>query len=99
MDVEMQNIVQSCSAAASGDIESLEKLLRAGADLSLGDYDTRTPLHLASATGHMKVVRFLIERAGVNPSPADRWGATPLNDAKIPEIIDYLKCAGSIYGL
>lgn len=50
-------------------------------DLNLGDYDNRTPLHVACGAAKFEVVRFLLEVARVNPNPVDRWGATPLNDA------------------
>jgi glutaminase len=49
--------------------------------MNQGDYDARTPLHLASAHGHFYIVKFLVE-IGVKVNPVDRWGATPLNDAK-----------------
>ena len=54
-----------------------------------GDYDQRTPLHLASAFGHLDIVKYLIS-TGVKVSPVDRWGATPLNDAKTVEIQEFL---------
>ena len=38
-------------------------------------------LHLAASEGLIEVVRYLVEEAGVNPSPVDRWGGTPLDDA------------------
>ena len=53
------------------------------------DYDQRTPLHLASTFGHTQVVKYLIS-TGVKVSPVDRWGATPLNDAKTVEIQEFL---------
>lgn len=49
----MQDIVSACSAAAGGDLDTLEKLHTKGADLNRGDYDNRTPIHLASAIGHL----------------------------------------------
>jgi len=54
--------------------------------LTKGDYDARTPLHIAAACGKLNVVKYLIETSEVPHSPRDRWGATPLNDAKSPEI-------------
>jgi hypothetical protein len=35
---------------------------------------------------------------GVNVNPEDRWGATPLNDAKDPEIEKYLISVGAVKG-
>jgi glutaminase len=52
----------------------------------LGDYDKRTPIHLASAAGNLEIVKYLV-KSGVNISPRDRWGATPLNDAKDPAVV------------
>ena len=47
----------------------------------------------ASSEGHLEVVRFLIETACVKISVKDRWGATPIDNAKQfkqQEIVDYL---------
>lgn len=49
-------------------------------NLEEGDYDNRTPLHLASSGGHLECIKFLLS-IGVDVNPKDRWGATPLNDA------------------
>ena len=49
--------------------------------LNRADYDGRTPLHLAVCEGHLDVVRYLLEK-GVDHSPVDRWGSTPLDDAR-----------------
>ena len=43
-----------------------------GIDLNQGDYDNRTPLHLASAEGHIECVNFLLKLAKVFPKPLDR---------------------------
>lgn len=50
-----------------------------------GDYDGRTPLHVAAAGGSISVVKYLVTK-GVKKSPMDRWGSTPLNDAKTKQI-------------
>ncbi len=49
--------------------------------MDLGDYDGRTALHLASAEGHLRCVRFLLEDCKVRHDPRDRWGQTPLTEA------------------
>ena len=63
-----------------------------------GDYDQRTPLHLASTFGHPQVVKYLIS-TGVKVSPVDRWGSTPLNDAKTVVIQEFLKSKGGFKGI
>ncbi|HAV93399.1 MAG: hypothetical protein CMF52_01820 [Legionellales bacterium] len=67
-------------ASSTGDLKTLEKLVADQKDIETGDYDRRTPLHLASAEGHTDVVKFLLDH-GVEPSP-DRWGGYPISDAK-----------------
>lgn len=68
------------NAAATGNLDSVKSLAN-----ELGpnvmDYDKRTPLHLASSEGHLKIVEYLIEM-GADPSLHDRSGSTPINDAK-----------------
>jgi glutaminase len=69
-----------------------------GLDINTGDYDKRTPLHLASAAGHIDIVRYLVEQ-GAEVNPRDRWGATPLNDAQDSAIVEYLVNHGAEKGL
>ena len=74
----------SCSeaiwAASNGNIRTLERLVNEQRDLQIGDYDMRTPLHLASAEGQLEAVQFLLKQ-GVKPIP-DRWGGFGYTDAK-----------------
>ena len=67
-------------AASRGDIRTLRRLHGEQTDLRQGDYDLRSPMHLAAAEGHEDVVAFLLE-CGVDPNRPDRWGGTPLEDA------------------
>jgi glutaminase len=55
--------------------------------MNIGDYDARTPLHLASQAGNIDIVNYLLQN-GVKVNPRDRWGATPLNDAKDSAVIE-----------
>jgi glutaminase len=79
--VQIKTVILACNAAVEGNLEVMKNLKNLGVDLNLGDYDKRTPLHVAAASGQVKIVLWLIEEANVLNSPVDRWGATPLNDA------------------
>ena len=70
-----------CDAARRGDVESLRRLVAAGAEVTRSDYDDRTPLHLGAAEGHVQVVEYLIAR-GAEVNAFDRWRGTPLRDAE-----------------
>ena len=74
------NCAEAIWAASNGSIRTLERLVSSQRNLEVGDYDRRTPLHLASAEGHVEVVNFLLNE-GVQPIP-DRWGGYPISDAK-----------------
>lgn len=93
----LQTVIAACTSSASGDLETIMRLHVQGLDLNSGDYDRRTPLHLASAAGHMDIVKYLVEN-GAEASPHDRWGATPLNDAQDPQIVEYLQSHGGERG-
>ena len=84
-------------AANIGDIRSLQHLYDDNADLSKGDYDNRTPMHLAAAEGHLEVVRFLLDNE-ISANHHDRWGGTPLDDAELgnhTDVIELLKQHGA----
>ena len=69
-----------CQAAFDSNTAELRKMHQAGVDMSVADYDGRTAMHLASAAGHVHVVKLLLQfSAQLNVK--DRWGSTPLTDA------------------
>jgi len=87
-------VVLTLFSAANGDLTALSRFYLQGVDLTVADYDRRTPLHIASAEGHMACVKFLVEKARVPCRPVDRWNNTPADDARYhshPEIADYLE--------
>lgn len=59
----------------------LQRFEGVGISLNEGDYDMRTPLHVAVSSGHIDVIKYLLS-IGVDINCKDRWGSTPLNDAK-----------------
>lgn len=69
-----------CDAASTGNMVMLQRLLEHGVDPNVGDYDNRTPFHLAAAEGQQKAVEYLLN-AGAKVNVKDRWGGTPLMDA------------------
>lgn len=69
-----------CWAASEGDLVTLRQMIARGVCAGAADYDGRTALHLAAAEGRLEVVQYLLE-LGSDPSPQDRWGGTPMDDA------------------
>ncbi|XP_070540566.1 glutaminase kidney isoform, mitochondrial-like isoform X2 [Ptychodera flava] len=93
-DVKGREVVNLLFSAANGDVTAIRRYAVQGMNMSQADYDGRTALHLGAAEGHLDVVMFLIERCNVNPWPRDRWGFTPLDDAKRfdhKDVADYLE--------
>jgi Amt family ammonium transporter len=69
-----------CEAAAKGDQEALKNQFAQGVDPNTADYDGRTAMHLAAATGNASIIQFLAS-SNANVNCADRWGGSPLGDA------------------
>lgn len=53
--------VQLCQAAFNDDMDMIQRYVRNGADLSAGDYDGRTCMHLAASEGRMEIVKYLLD--------------------------------------
>lgn len=87
----------ACAAAKIGDIEAFDALKEMGSNLSLGDYDGRTPLHVAACEGHLKLVEYLLNH-GATVYAKDRYGDTPLSNAvrfRHKEVVKLLRKTGA----
>ncbi|XP_055011346.1 glutaminase liver isoform, mitochondrial-like [Boleophthalmus pectinirostris] len=79
---EGYQIMNLLLAAFKGDVQSLRRYFLSGVDVNSVDYDGRSALHVAAAEGHVEVIRFLLENTGANPQLRDRWGSSPLHEAR-----------------
>ncbi|KAH8936398.1 hypothetical protein BDL97_17G082300 [Sphagnum fallax] len=72
---------EMCKAAASRDMEYVERLVKAGVDPNVVDYSQRTPLHVVAAQGTAEAVKFLVQE-GADVFARDRHGYTPVDEAR-----------------
>ncbi|XP_072291191.1 glutaminase liver isoform, mitochondrial [Eucyclogobius newberryi] len=79
---EGYQIMNLLLAAFKADVQALRRYFLSGVDVNSVDYDGRSALHVAAAEGHVEVVRFLLENAGANAHLRDRWGSSPLHEAR-----------------
>ena len=88
-----------CEAAFCGDVARLRALVGTGLDVNRGDYDHRTALHLAASEGHTETIRILSEEFNADCDVVDRWGNTPLDDARSwPLAATLLRSKGALSG-
>ncbi|XP_078537149.1 L-asparaginase-like [Lissotriton helveticus] len=87
-----------CIAARQGDIVVLEEHMQAGADVTVVDYEGRTPLHIAASEGDLETVQYLL-RKGADYDVKDRSNETPLKVAMRAKSTDVVKslCKESMY--
>lgn len=78
---ELAEIIECIWAASMGNLPAVQRFIARGISPDAADYDARTPLHLAASRGHEPVVRYLVRHVR-NLAPTDRWGQTPLDDAR-----------------
>jgi glutaminase len=78
---DMELCSELLDAAETGNIHYLKMLASIGFDVNYADYDGRSAAHLAASKGHCKMLKFLGKK-GADMSAEDRWGVTPLQEAK-----------------
>jgi glutaminase len=80
-EIELEKSILLCSAASRNSVLELQRLSALGVDLNLAGYDGRTAIHYAASEGANEVIKYLMQK-NVNLEPVDRWGNTPLDDAR-----------------
>lgn len=85
-------------AAASGDVYSVDFLIRYGGDVKATNFEGRTPLHLAATTNEAPLIRTLLA-AGAQIEAGDQAGRTPLHLAAMSgaaqSITELIVCGAS----
>ncbi|XP_047311404.1 potassium channel SKOR-like [Impatiens glandulifera] len=71
-----------CMAVVRRDSHFLKRVLAYGINPNSKNYDMRTPLHVAASEGLCSISCLLLE-AGASIAAKDRWGSTPLDDARV----------------
>ena len=86
-----------CAAVYKGSLNTLTDMKSFGGDVAMGDYDKRTPLHIAAAEGKLDVVEFLL-KSGASVHVRDRNSHTPLMcaiDAGFEDVVKRLVECGA----
>ncbi|KAJ4835812.1 hypothetical protein Tsubulata_031355 [Turnera subulata] len=71
-----------CMTVSRRDLDLLKRVMDYGINPNAKNYDCRTPLHIAASEGLYSVANLLVE-AGASVLSKDRWGNTPLDDARV----------------
>lgn len=80
-----------CEYAKKGDIESIKLLTSCGCDVQSADYDHRTCLHLASATGNTQICNHMLD-CGADINTKDRWQGKPHEIEPLPHTLHVCYC-------
>ncbi|WKY01090.1 hypothetical protein Q1695_015244 [Nippostrongylus brasiliensis] len=82
VEADQDNTARFMFAAKHGDISSIKRYLLMGMDVHERDYEDRTALHVAASEGNIACLKYLLSRWKESPEPKDRFGRTPLENAK-----------------
>ena len=68
-------------AVGEGNLHQAKLLIKKGASAHILDYDQRSCLHVAAASGHLQMAQFFVHKQHCEVYCFDRFGRTPLQDA------------------
>ena len=68
----------------TGNLEKIKYFHKNGANISVADYDGRTPLHVAASEGRIEMIEFLLSQ-GASVHIRDRYDHTPLMSAVLSD--------------
>ncbi|KAH7529250.1 hypothetical protein FEM48_Zijuj05G0164600 [Ziziphus jujuba var. spinosa] len=71
-----------CNTVMKRDLDLLKRVLANDINPNAKNYDLRTPLHIAASEGLYTMAELLLS-AGASVLAKDRWGNTPLDEARI----------------
>ncbi len=71
------------AAARAGDVDSLKKYVKAGADIQKKDQFSTTPLHWAVSLGRVDAAKYLLSQ-GAEVNVSNQEGKTPLDETYQP---------------
>jgi len=93
-------VLEDCwfEAAGHGRLNDIKRLLKRGIKVGKATNEGVTPFYAASVTGHLKIVKYLVEEGKAEVDKADNEGGTAVDLAKHrghEEIFTYLKGKGA----
>jgi len=65
------------NSCRSGNIVSVERLIKSGIDINCRNKHDRTPLHWAAGNGHLEIIKLLLDE-GANIDACDKFGMDAL---------------------
>jgi ankyrin repeat protein len=92
----MKQMSTLCGAVAENDMSEIKKMVETNkVDPKYGDYDLRTPLHIAASLNNLEMIQYLISKGAVNS--LDKFGTFPVQNATDAKCIEALKQAKTVY--
>lgn len=71
------------TAVLDNELSEVKRLITKDCAVNEGDYDGRTPLHIAASNNFIEIVKVLLNVEGIIVNPIDNFGMTPYHDAMV----------------